>query len=270
MQKSIKITTKAIEELERLGKTLKAKKTYHVNEQGEKFLIKATAHSWLNSHRTEFISIDKIIDLSGIDNNYCKLMDYSDNRTKRNSYLTLIKNIKSDLIILRSEIVKKSGSGELLNSGSSVKPKFSVLIPNPKMVLILERRWIEIENCLNNKAPLAATVMMGGLLESVLMARINTLADKSSLFIQKSTPRDRKTNIPKQLSEWMLKDFIDVSSEIKLITKPLAAFSRNIRDYRNYVHPEKELRMDENIEIGDAKLFWKVTVNLIEQLLTNP
>jgi len=44
-------------------------------------------------------------------------------------------------------------------------------------------------------------------------------------------------------------------------------FSRIIRDYRNYIHPEKELRMGESIELGDAKLFWVVATNLIEQIL---
>jgi|SRR3989344_2678978 len=257
----------AIKELENLKKILTKKKVSHVNTIEEKNLIKATAYSWINTYQNEFEKINIDIDASTIKTDYCNLLNYSDNRTKRAVYKKLITSLKSKLIKLRTEVVNKTNSGEILSKNPVVMPNFSSFISDPRMINVLKKRWIEIENCLNNHAPLAATVMMGGLLESVLMTRINTLNDKNILFKQKSTPKDNKTNKPKQLSEWMLKDYIDVSSEIELITKPSADFSRSIRDYRNYIHPEKEIRKGEGIEEGDARLFWVVTTNLIEQLL---
>jgi len=267
MQKGINIIDNTIRELENLKKVLNRKKTNQVSTSDEINLIKATAYSWIKSYKPKFEVFKNIIDVSEVNNKYCKLLNYSENKSRRNSYIALLKILKISLIKLRSEIINSNISGELLVKEPALKPNFSILITDPKMIIILEKRWAEIENCLNCNAPLAATVMMGGLLESVLMAKINKLEDKNILFKQKSTPINSKTNKPKMLSEWMLKDFIDVSCEIKIISKPLADFSRIIRDYRNYIHPEKELRMSESIEIGDAKMFWDVTRNLIGQLI---
>lgn len=266
MQESVTIIDNAIKESENLKKVLKRKKTSQVSTFDEINLIKATAYSWIKSYKPKFEVSKKIIDVSEINNKYCKLLDYSENKSRRDSYIALLKTLKISLIKLRSGIINDI-TGELLVKEPAPRPNFSVLITDPKMIIILERRWVEIESCLNSNSPLAATVMMGGLLESVLMAKINRLSDREILFKQKSTPINSKTNKPKMLSEWMLKDFIDVSCEIKIITKPSADFSRKIRDYRNFIHPEKELRIGESIEIGDAKLFWAVTANLISQLL---
>ncbi|MFH1193699.1 MAG: hypothetical protein V1661_01750 [bacterium] len=267
MHDSIQTIDGAIRELEKLKKILNRKKIDHVNTAEEKNLIKATAYSWIKSYKYKFNNFDGMADITAINNNYCELLNFSDKRIKRSLYRNLIKTLKSNLIHLRSEIVKRAPSGEMVNTNMGTMLDFSSLISDPAMVIIVKKRWAEIENCLKNDAPLASTVMMGGLLESVLMAKINALEDRGVLFRQKSTPMDAKTKKPKQLSEWMLKDYIDVSSEIKIITRPSAEFSRIIRDYRNYIHPEKELRTGESITTRDAKLFWMATVNLIEQIL---
>lgn len=268
MYENITFIDKAITELESLKKILNKKKTDQVNSIDEKDLIKATSYSWVKLYQPKFsVFLNDSVDVSKIHDSYCRLLDFSDKRIKRVVYKNIINQLKNDLINLRSIIIKKNISGEIVHNDSNIMPDFSVLISDQAMISIIQKRWTEIKNCLKCEAPLASTVMMGGLLESVLMAKINKFDDKSIIFKQKSTPKDSKTNKPKQLGEWTLKDYIDVLSEIKIITKPTAEFSRLIRDYRNYIHPEKELRMGESIVIGDAKLFWATTVNLIEQIL---
>ncbi|MFA6171692.1 MAG: hypothetical protein WCW77_01150 [Patescibacteria group bacterium] len=268
MHENISFIDKAIIELESLKKILNKKKIDQVNSIDEKDLIKATSYSWIKFYQPKLsIFFNDSTDISKIHDSYCRLLDFSDKRTKRAIYKNIINKLKNDLIKLRSIIIKKIISGEIVYNDSSVMPDFSILISDKAMISIIQKRWAEIENCLKCEAPLASTVMMGGLIESVLIAKINKFDDKSVLFKQKSTPKDYKTNRPKQLGEWMLKDYIDVLSEIKVITKPSADFSRLIRDYRNYIHPEKELRMGESIVIGDAKLFWTTTTNLIKQIL---
>lgn len=268
MHENITFINKAIIELESLKKILNKKKTNQVDSVDEKNLIKATSYSWIKSYQPKLsIFFKDSAEISRIHDSYCKLLNFSDKRTTRNVYKDIIKQLKNDLIELRSAIIKKNTSGELVYNDSNIIPDFSVLISDPAMISIIHKRWVEIEICLKYEAPLASTVMMGGLLESVLLAKINKLDDKSILFKQKTTPKNSKTNKPKQLGEWRLKEYIDVLSEIKIITKPTADFSRLIRDYRNYIHPEKELRMGESIEVCDAKLFWTTTINLIVQIL---
>lgn len=267
MYENITLVANAIIELESLKKNLNKKKTNQVNSVDEKNLIKATSYSWIKSYQPKLsIFLNNSVEISKIHDSYCSLLNFSDKKTTRNVYKGIIKQLKNDLIELRSIIIKKNTIGEITYNDSSTMPDFSVLISDSAMIRIIHKRWVEIEACLKHEAPLASTVMMGGLLESVLMAKINRFNDRSILFKQKSTPKDSK-NKPKQLGEWMLKDYIDVLSELKIITKPAADFSRLIRDYRNYIHPEKELRMGESIVIGDAKLFWATTINLIEQIL---
>ena len=264
MQYTLEIIDGAISDIEKLRKVINIKKIDKVNSIDEKNLIKATSYAWIKSYKSKM----SLLDVSSINDLYCELLNYSDQRTKRITYKKLITQIKNSLIKFRSAVVKNPEYSKITNTNSISMPNFSILISDLDMIQIMKKRWIEIENCLMNEAPLASTVMMGGLLESVLMTKINTLDDKTILFKQKSTPIDNKTHKPKQLSEWMLKDYIDVLNEVKIITKPTAEFSRLIRDYRNYIHPEKELRMGESITVDDAKLFWIAVTNLITQILS--
>jgi hypothetical protein len=61
-------------------------------------------------------------------------------------------------------------------------PDFSPLISDPTMQDILKRRWAECILCFKSGALLSATVVMGGLVEGLLLARVNTESDKSPIY----------------------------------------------------------------------------------------
>ena len=69
-------------------------------------------------------------------------------------------------------------------------PDFSPLA-NTDMQAVLVGRWTECIQCVGASAPMAATVMMGGLLETLLLARINVETNKAPIFTASSAPRDR-------------------------------------------------------------------------------
>ena len=52
-----------------------------------------------------------------------------------------------------------------------VRPQFQLLISDPKMLSILERRWTETLACQRVGAALGATVMLGGLLEALFLTK---------------------------------------------------------------------------------------------------
>ncbi len=108
-------------------------------------------------------------------------------------------------------------------------------------------------------APLAATVMMGGLLESLFLARVNREPDKAAIFTAKSAPVDAKSQNPLPLREWTLKDYIGVAHELRWIPQSAKDVSEIVRDYRNYIHPQKELAHQIALTIADAGLFWQVS-----------
>lgn len=66
-------------------------------------------------------------------------------------------------------------------------PDFSPLA-NADMQAVLHGRWMECFRCVYASAPMAATVMMGGLLETPLLARINLEANKTPVSTALSAP----------------------------------------------------------------------------------
>ncbi len=72
------------------------------------------------------------------------------------------------------------------------------------MKAILESRWAECTACIAANAPLAATVMMGGLLEGLLLARVNSAPNKPAkdrIFRATAAPKDKQNN-PFPLKDW--------------------------------------------------------------------
>lgn len=258
----------AILEIGRLKSILNKGKTVIVENRTEKDVIKATSYAWIKRHKAELASVmGKSVQIDNINDLFVRLLTGADKRTKRKIYLSIISELKKLLVKVRNDFI--SGSLVAGTVKESVeKPNFSELVANPEMLGIMERRWGEIEKCIKGDASLAAVIMMGGLLEALFLAKINTLDDKKQLFNLKSTPVDSKTGKAKPLSDWMLKDFIDTLCEAKMIRDFSATFSRNIRDYRNFVHPEKELRIGISINIDDANLCWLVTQEITKQLLS--
>src|SRR5438876_3827275 len=90
-------------------------------------------------------------------------------------YISTLKRIGDSLAQLRSDnVVKLSAAPQAPQPATTpdLPPDFSPLISDAQMKAILERRWVECTACVAANAPLAATVMMGGLLEGLLLARV--------------------------------------------------------------------------------------------------
>ena len=60
------------------------------------------------------------------------------------------------------------------------------------------------------------------------------------MFTPSKAPKD-KAGKPKPLKEWGLKDYLDVANELGWIRQSAKDVGQVLRDYRNYLHPEKEL-----------------------------
>jgi hypothetical protein len=135
------------------------------------------------------------------------------------------------------------------------------------MQQILKRRWEEVQVCVIGKANLAATVMMGGLLESLLLARINGSPAKAAVFTATAAPRDKKTGKTLPLPDWKLIHMVEVAHELKWITKSAKDVGNVLRDFRNYIHPQKEFTDGVMISSDDASMFWEVTKSITRQVL---
>ena len=246
----------------RIGKN----KATRVSSEDERESLRATALAWLRSHRLLLADYSDPADLDPIDQLHKGILAASEKRTLRARYLSDLREIKNALVALRSEIVlagKATG-----RSTADTAPSFAPLVADRKMQMILVRRWQETIRCIEADAGLAATVMMGGLLKALLLARVNQLTDKKPVFTAKAAPRDKEAKtLP--LSEWTLRYYIDVAHELGWITLPAKSVSEVLRDYRNYIHPQKELSHGVQLTQNDARMFWSVFKSVTNQVLAS-
>lgn len=201
--------------------------------------------------------------IEAIDIPYQTILNAADKNSAKNTYVKAAKLAKRALVAARTHALVPQPRVRTADTS----PNFAPLASDPLMQSILERRWEECRRCIEAGAPLAATVMMGGLLEALLVARANKLSDKSKLFGAAATPIDPKTKKPLNLRQWMLATYIDIGHELKWISSSAKHVAVIVRDYRNYIHPEKERSHGVILSSDDAALFWEVTKTLSRELL---
>jgi hypothetical protein len=256
----------AIKEVARLKTVLSKSKDKQIQSGDERNSIKATSLSWFNAHRNAVIAALADSELSDIDASYKKLLESCEKRPARAGVTSEVKALHAKLVKVRSEKVIELMPKHSLSSSDS-PPSFSKLVSDSKMQEILKKRWIECTSCLDAGVPLAATVMMGGLLEGLLLARINQESNKTSIFTAKATPKDKKTGNPFSLKDWGLSDFISVAHELKWISESAKDVGVVLRDYRNYIHPQKEFSHGVDLRPADALILWGITKSISLQLL---
>ena len=134
------------------------------------------------------------------------------------------------------------------------------------MQKILASRWDECIRCVEGNAPLAAVVMMGGLLETLLLSKINKLTNPAPVFTAKFAPRNPKGQTL-SLKEWALSNYIDVAHELKWITQTEKDLGVVLRDYRNFIHPFKQKTYGVFLQQSDARILWELCKSISKQLI---
>jgi hypothetical protein len=100
----------------------------------------------------------------------------------------------------------------------------------------------------------AATVLGGAVVEALLLWALTqcdreTLAGTVRTLSQEATFR-LKVGTP--LNEWRLHEYIEVSAALSIITASTADQTRLARDFRNLIHPGKEVREGQRCDRGTA------------------
>jgi hypothetical protein len=229
-------------------------------------MLKATAVTWFQTHRPVLVSGAPHIDLTAINQSFTTILNATAKRAAKATYLTALKDTKAALIAAREEALVVPAPAPVFNT-DDLAPDFSPLAGNEQMRQILTSRWNECAKCVKADAHLAAIVMMGGLLEALFVARANKMADKSPLTSATNAPKDKTTGKTTNYQDWMLDSYIKVGHELNWITESAKDFADNIKEYRNFVHPAKELRYGVTLGSNDSAMFWQVTKALARQLL---
>ncbi len=247
-------------------------KSKQLRAAGELDRLKAVSFAWFKTHRPAITRHHAKLDLSGADAAYHVVLDATAKFAARTTYAAALQDAKRRLVEIRravaeAPVIPDQAARQAAGPASpGAPPSFSALAADPSMQAILARRWEEVQRCIASGAPLAATVMMGGLLETLLLARINVAANKASIFTAKGAPRDKAAKtLP--LSEWKLVNMVEVAHELKWITRSAKDVGNVLRDFRNYIHPYKEHTDGVLIRSDDAKMFWEVCKAISRQVL---
>ncbi|MBF0185917.1 MAG: hypothetical protein HQM06_16225 [Magnetococcales bacterium] len=134
-------------------------------------------------------------------------------------------------------------------------PDVSKLPVDASVVSIIQDRLNEAQVALQAGAHLSVIFLCGSVLEAVLLGS----AQKEPARFNQSTasPKNKEGNV-KQLHEWSLAQFIDVASNIGLITPDVQKFSHGLRDFRNYIHPHEQMQSGFNPNADTAKICLQV------------
>jgi len=238
------------------------KKTLKQVRGSERDSIRFVLLAWFQKHRPKVLPVFSVADLQQIDEMYQQLLQATHKDAARSGYVDTLKSISDGLIQPSCGNVVKLAAA----STTDVPPDFSKLIVDAAMQGILHKRWTECVICITQGAPLAATVMIGGLLEGLLLARINKENNKAPIFTAAAAPKDHQgKTLP--LKEWTLQDYIAVAHELKWITVAAKDVGVVLRDYRNYIHPQKELSHGISLTTPDAVVLWEIGKGISRQLL---
>jgi hypothetical protein len=256
----------AISEVTKARKRVGSITSVQVTKVDDVAMLKATAQTWFYTHRPVVVAGAAGANLAAVDQHYTMVLNATAKHAVKQTYLDALKDAKAALVAARSAALVAPAAAPVVNT-DDLAPDFSPLAGNQEMRDILTRRWHECAKCVKADAHLAAIVMMGGLLEALFVARANKMTDKAPLTGAANAPKDKATGKVTNYQEWMLDSYIKVGCELKWITESAKDTADKLKEYRNFVHPAKELRYGVTLGFNDSSIFWQVTKALARQLL---
>lgn len=254
-------------DIERLRKLISKGASLQVTSGAEIDVIKAHVQTWLGTRRPLIVASVGEQSLQDVDAAFKDVLTATHHATTRSRYGKILKSVKRLLSELHADKAVELSSGTKPADTSDAPPSFATIAADAEMQRILVNRWSECVASVGYGLPIAATVLLGGLLEAVLIARINKLADQSPIFKAKAAPKDSKTGSVLKLRDWTLNHYIDVANEVGWISDTYKDVGAILRDYRNYIHPYKEYQHKKTLTPDDAKVLWEIGKTMMRQVL---
>ena len=109
-------------------------------------------------------------------------------------------------------------------------------VPAP-ISAIIQERLDEVQLCFSQGAYLSVVFLSGSILEAVLLGA----AENNPKLFNQSQSSPKHNGKVKRFNDWHLSDFIDTAHEIGLLEHDVKALSHQLRDFRNYIHPHKQI-----------------------------
>lgn len=124
---------------------------------------------------------------------------------------------------------------------------FSTIIKDNDVLVLLQNRWNESQRTYQAQAWLSTIVLLGSILECVLSAVLLKHSKKASTSSR--VPINKKTKKLLNITEWKLQSMIEVAKDLNWISSDFKNFSHALREYRNLIHPLKQINMKEKGDV---------------------
>lgn len=135
----------------------------------------------------------------------------------------------------------------------------------PTLLPIIDNRMLEIEKSFKAEAYLSVILLAGSTLEGVLL----NIASQNQKAFNTSSNSPKKDGKVKSFDQWTLNNFIEVSHSIGLIEKDTYRFSKELRDFRNYIHPFQQMTENFIPREQTAKICLQVLKSAISDIQIN-
>lgn len=148
------------------------------------------------------------------------------------------------------------GTPQIVSSHTVPRVDFS-FVSKAGLRTMIERDYAELQTVTSVRAVKARLILAGSLIEGLLLDALQRDEQKA---------QSSKKAESKPLDEWGLGSLIDVAVELGLIGTGAQSFGHAVREYRNLVHPGKELRSNYRVAPEEADIAERVLDIVIRDL----
>lgn len=187
------------------------------------------------------------------DTNESKVKSIRDGKEKLNKIIPMKDKLENYTLFLQSQFgYTKYKISKKLNK-----------IADKRVRDILKRDIETAVLCLMNKFWKPCVIVCGGIIEGLLMDKLQTF---TKLDLEDAYKKTYPTHPNKPFSQYVLANFINVSVKLGVLEDTTGKTGHGIRDYRNYIHPIEESKQKYPISENDANISSQFIFKLLNEL----
>jgi hypothetical protein len=165
---------------------------------------------------------------------------------------------RPDLVCCEPAFITPATSAPL-----SLRADLADIITDRALAELLRKRLDEARTCREYGAHLSSVIMLGSVLEGVLHdVAMQHQAEACSCRL---APKDSHGR-PRPIHQWSLIHLVDVAHACGWIELDARRFSHELREYRNMVHPARELADMHHPDEDTVAICWNVVVAALNDL----
>ena len=135
-------------------------------------------------------------------------------------------------------------------------------INNKELRKLIKEDLNEINICISNKAWKSAVVLSGGVIEGILYDWLSLINNND---IKDAYYKCYQKVMKRQLNNLSFSEYIDITSNLGLLSSLKIQLTDVIRNYRNLIHPDVNLRKNIRADESIAKICMDYILGLLEE-----